>query len=1186
MGRDAVAIAIGLLAVVHAGAASLTPGNMVVYRVGDGIAAPSTANGNAVFIDEYTPAGGLVQSLAMPTSGANTLTTQSASDVGLINRSANGSCLTMTGVAVVPGSTVTGAERAVSFLLPSGALGTTSVGSTLVKLGTSPFAGDSIRASVSNDCSQVWVTGNGTSPNRGIYAVNRDGTGLAQLFSSNATQGLTIAGGQLYASIGGGSGTVSAVGSGLPSSGTPALVGFNPGPAVNTNYRAIALLDLDSGVAGVDTLYVSNNTGGKLEKYYGSGSSWTSAGAIVVPNISGLTARNIGSAAAPMVALYFTDTATNTVQVAVDRAGRTGSLAGVAKATLVAAQTNKLLRGVAWVPEATPPVAAPDAAANASASSVSSTGFRAQWTAPASGAAIAYFVVEVFDSAANVVQTLYAAPGATFVDITGLAVGSSSTFRVRAINNAGGSADLVSAPVTTFGSANAAPTVSGLTHNAPFTVTAGDSLEPLASTGLAFTVADAEDGVNGIPLAVSATSGNTTVLPNANLALTNNGNGSWTLKVATTGIANAGYADVTVKVTDSGAAVTSVVLKLAVSVRSAADVAGNTSPRWIGGRSDASDGVAIGTRYVLVGDDEPKNVINLYDRTQSGQPVKVFDISADLGVNTGSNCAGVTGSKCDGETDLEASTRKGSRTYWLGSHSNNKNGKIRPDRWRFMAYDLAGSDLGTTLTPVGYYQHLRTDLLAWDHGNTHGLGIDYLGLTASSAEGIAPESDNLDGFGFEGMETSPDDSSVWFAFRAPLVSAPGMPAVTTGSSAGRTHALIVQVSNYDALLQPTGGVAGSAAIGTPIRLDLGGRTIRDIRKNAAGQYLIIAGPPNSATGTLPKDFRLFTWDGSRDATGLATGLQLRAAALGSFTAPNFGGSAEGIVEVPANLTATSQIDIITDSGDVDFYGDGTAAKDLGDNGAGSASANVAIKKSRIDTVTLGGVISREARLSALVPSAGTLVFDGNTTSYVLTVDYSVTAISLTPTVADSGAVATVNGTLVASGSASSPVPLAVGTTSIVVVSTAADGTTRRSYTVGVTRTPLTVPGAPTQITVVPGLRQVTVYFTPPASNGGSPITSYRVTAQPESGPGLQLQAADTITATGPGSPITVTGLLDGTRYTFTVEALNIAGASPAAASVTASTDALHPVPTLSAQALALLSLALAGMGFLGMRRRG
>ena len=48
-----------------AAAAAFTPGNVVVYRVGDG--SGSLVNtGNAVFLDEYTTSGTLVQSIAMP----------------------------------------------------------------------------------------------------------------------------------------------------------------------------------------------------------------------------------------------------------------------------------------------------------------------------------------------------------------------------------------------------------------------------------------------------------------------------------------------------------------------------------------------------------------------------------------------------------------------------------------------------------------------------------------------------------------------------------------------------------------------------------------------------------------------------------------------------------------------------------------------------------------------------------------------------------------------------------------------------------------------------------------------------------------------------------------------------------------------------------------------------------------
>ena len=114
---------------------------------------------------------------------------------------------------------------------------------------------------------------------------------------------------------------------------------------------------------------------------------------------------------------------------------------------------------------------------------------------------------------------------------------------------------------------------------------------------------------------------------------------------------------------------------------------------------------------------------------------------------------------------------------------------------------------------------------------------------------------------------------------------------------------------------------------------------------------------------------------------------------------------------------------------------------------------------------------------------------------------------------------------------------------------------------------VTAPGAPTITGVTVDDGQATVTFTPPASNGGATITKYTVTASPGS-----------ITQDCASSPCTVTGLTNGTAYTFTVTATNSAGggdsstASPSATPAPAA--AATPVPTLPVGLLLLLSLGL------------
>ena len=97
----------------------------------------------------------------------------------------------------------------------------------------------------------------------------------------------------------------------------------------------------------------------------------------------------------------------------------------------------------------------------------------------------------------------------------------------------------------------------------------------------------------------------------------------------------------------------------------------------------------------------------------------------------------------------------------------------------------------------------------------------------------------------------------------------------------------------------------------------------------------------------------------------------------------------------------------------------------------------------------------------------------------------------------------------------------------------------------------TVPGSPTGVSGVAGNGEVTVSWTAPADDGGSAITGYAVTASP---------GGQTCTTTGATSCV-VSGLTNGTAYTFTVVATNEAGNSlPSEASAPVTPSNSTPTP--------------------------
>lgn len=445
--------------------------------------------------------------------------------------------------------------------------------------------------------------------------------------------------------------------------------------------------------------------------------------------------------------------------------------------------------------------------------------------------------------------------------------------------------------------------------------------------GIAFTVNDPDNAANSLTVGATATT-NGAVAPLANINVScNNGN-----CIATVNPAGVGYSTITITATDPDSQSTSTTFNYAASAASVVPA----SSRFHTGASDASTAIAIDSNFMAVADDEDQT-IRIYSRLNSGLPVKQFDYTAVLGLpETGR------------EVDIEASTRIGNRIYWLGSHSNSSEGGVRPNRYRLFATDLAGTGTSTTLTYVGRYDNLRTDLLAWDSSNGHGLGANYYGLTASAAAGVIPEVEDGSGFNIEGLTIAPDGTTGYIAFRAPKVPLPT-----------RNRALIVPITNFTALVtgNPT---TGPATFGAPIELNLGGRAIRSIERNMSNEYLIIAGPAGQATGLPPADFRLYLWTGNPANAPQGTDANL--------TVLNTGGSFEGIVEVPDLLTenslGASQVQLITDNGDTIWYNDGQISKDL---------PEVRFQKWRTDNISFIPLSVQVAEFRAESTSEGVLI---------------------------------------------------------------------------------------------------------------------------------------------------------------------------------------------------------------------
>lgn len=276
----AVAALVGGAAIgVEAG--PLTLGNVVVYRVGTGESGLLNS-GAAVFLDEYTPGGLLVQSIAMPTTadGAQKqlIASGTATSEGLITRSGDGQYLMVTGYArdlggtgSLASTTAPNVNRVVGRVDALGGVDTSSAFSDFA-------SGNNPRSAYSTNGTDLWFTGG-----NGAVRTAKLGATTSETLISTPTnyRQVQVFDGQLYVSSSSSSAVgISTVGLGVPMSGLQErtlLPGFTN--ATSPSPYGFFFADLSADVAGVDTLYVADDTLG-LTKYALINGEWAAIGTI------------------------------------------------------------------------------------------------------------------------------------------------------------------------------------------------------------------------------------------------------------------------------------------------------------------------------------------------------------------------------------------------------------------------------------------------------------------------------------------------------------------------------------------------------------------------------------------------------------------------------------------------------------------------------------------------------------------------------------------------------------------------------------------------------------------------------------------------------------------------------------------------------------------------------------------
>lgn len=318
--------------------AQFTAGNLVVLQEGTGAAALTSA-GTAIFLDQYTTSGALVNALAIPTAGSTALVNSgTATSEGGLTLSGNGQYLVLAGYNTAAGTA--GVAASTSATIARGVATVDAGGNySLAATTSSSFSANNIRSGASDGSGNYWAVGG----NSGTVYLGGGTAASVQTTSAN-NRILQDIGGNLYFSTGSGTRGIYSI-SGTPTTASSASILFATGASSSPYDFAFN--------AGQTIAYVADDNtsaAGGIQRWDLISSVWTLSYTLGT-GVANIGARGLAvdfSGGNPIVYATTAEGSANRLISITD----TG--AGSTATTLATAGINTIYRGLDFAPTAVP----------------------------------------------------------------------------------------------------------------------------------------------------------------------------------------------------------------------------------------------------------------------------------------------------------------------------------------------------------------------------------------------------------------------------------------------------------------------------------------------------------------------------------------------------------------------------------------------------------------------------------------------------------------------------------------------------------------------------------------------------------------------------------------------------------------------------------------------------------------